>query len=139
MAGSCSTFSAKRGGHFVSGQLGNFAVDLLQPDAGHAVFDRFLQEHGDGAFAIVHPVPDQQALDGEIARLRKLGVRVLLTMQVDETRYTFFDTEDEGKYVLGPGAPVKGSRCGSCGGDARWTRDSRRCPCFGILAPARLS
>ncbi len=92
---------AKRGGRFVSGRLGNFAVELLQPDTGHAVFDRFLQEHGDGAFAIVHAVPDQQTLDGEIARLRKLGVRLLLTMQVDEARYTFFDTETEGKYVLG--------------------------------------
>jgi hypothetical protein len=65
------------------------------------VFDRFLQRHGDGVFSVVHTVPDQQALDGEIARLGKLGVGILKTMQVDGARYTFFDTEAQGKYVLG--------------------------------------
>jgi hypothetical protein len=93
--------ASQRGARFASGRLGRFAVELLQPDPGDAVFDRFLQRHGDGVFSVVHTVPDQQALDGEIARLGKLGVGVLKTMQVDGARYTFFDTEAQGKYVLG--------------------------------------
>jgi hypothetical protein len=93
--------ASQRGARFASGKLGKFAVEMLQPDPGDAVFDRFLQRHGDGVFAVVHTVPDQQALDGEIARLGKLGVGILKTMQVDGARYTFFDTEEQGKYVLG--------------------------------------
>jgi hypothetical protein len=93
--------ASQRGARFASGRLGRFAVELLQPDPGDAVFDRFLQRHGDGVFSVVHTVPDQQALDGEIARFGKLGVGVLKTMQVDGARYTFFDTEAQGKYVLG--------------------------------------
>jgi hypothetical protein len=89
------------GARFATGRLGRFAVELLQPDPGDAVFDRFLQRHGDGVFSVVHTVPDQQALDGEIARLGQLGVAILKTMQVDGARYTFFDTEAQGKYVLG--------------------------------------
>ena len=93
--------ASQRGARFASGRLGRFAVELLQPDPGDAAFDRFLQRHGDGVFAVVHTVPDQQALDGEIARLGQLGVGILKTMQVDSARYTFFDTEAQGKYVLG--------------------------------------
>ena len=93
--------TTKRGAHFASGHLGNFAVEILQPDAGDAVFDRFLERHGSGAFAVVHTVPDQHALDAEVARLGKLGVGVLKSMQIGSARYTFFDTEAQGKYVLG--------------------------------------
>jgi hypothetical protein len=93
--------ASQRGARFASGRLGRFTVELLQPDPGDAVFDRFLQRHGDGVFSVVHTVPDQQALDGKIARLGKLGVGILKTMQVDGARYTFFDTEAQGKYVLG--------------------------------------
>jgi catechol 2,3-dioxygenase-like lactoylglutathione lyase family enzyme len=93
--------SAGRGARFVSGRFGRFAIELLQCDPGDAVFDRFLQHHGDGVFAVVHTVPDQQALERETARLGQLGVGVLRTMQVEGARYTFFDTEAQGKYVLG--------------------------------------
>lgn len=93
--------ASQRGARFAAGRLGRFEVELLQPDPGDAVFDRFLQRHGDGVFSVVHTVPDQQALDGEIGRLGKLGAGILKTMQVDGARYTFFDTEEQGKYVLG--------------------------------------
>jgi catechol 2,3-dioxygenase-like lactoylglutathione lyase family enzyme len=92
---------AKRGARFASGRLGSFAIEILQPDPGDAVFDRFVQRHGDGVFAVVHTVPDQQALDSEIARLGQLGAGVLKTMQMEGARYTFLDTEAQGKYVLG--------------------------------------
>jgi catechol 2,3-dioxygenase-like lactoylglutathione lyase family enzyme len=91
----------RRGARFVSGRLGRFAVEILQPDPGDAVFDGFLQHHGDGVFAVVHTVPDQKELDRETARLGQLGVGVLRTMQADGAQYTFFDTEAQGKYVLG--------------------------------------
>ncbi len=90
-----------RGARFVSGRLGRFAVEILQPESGDAVFDGFLQRHGDGVFAVVQVVPDRLSLEAETARLGKLGVGVLRTMQAGGAQYTFFDTEAQGKYVLG--------------------------------------
>ena len=89
------------GASFVSGRLGHFAVDIIQPDSGDPVFDDFLKRRGDGVFAVVHAVPDRQALERETARLGQLGVGVLRTIEVAGARYTFFDTEAQGKYVLG--------------------------------------
>ena len=64
---------------FVAGRLGSFAVEILQPDAGDAVFDAFFAHHGDGVFALLYVVPDLEQLEQETARLGALGVRVLHT------------------------------------------------------------
>jgi len=89
------------GARFVTGRLGSFAVEILQPDAGDPAYDGFLERHGDGVFAVLHTVPDDQELERETARLGGLGVRVLRTLNAAGARYTFFDTEPAGKYVLG--------------------------------------
>jgi len=107
--------ASQRGARLATGRLGGFAVELLQPEPGDAVFDRFLQQHGNGVFAVVHTAPDQAAVDAENARLDKLGVGVLRTLEMNGARYTFFDTAAQGKYVLalvvrphaGPATPAR--------------------------------
>jgi len=93
--------SQRLSGRFITGRLGSFEVQILQPEADDPVFDGFLQRHGDGVFALLFVAPDPQQLERESSRLAALGVRVLARFHADGARYTFFDTEPEGKYVLG--------------------------------------
>jgi len=93
--------SGRRAARFITGRLGSFAVEILQPVVGDPVFDGFLAFHHDGIFAVLYVVPDRQQVELETARLRSLGVRVLHTFDAAGGRYTFFDTEPSGKYVLG--------------------------------------
>jgi hypothetical protein len=89
------------GARFASGRMGRFAVNLLQPAPGDSVYAAFLRRRGDGVFSILHAVPDRAALDHEAARLGALGVKVLGRLKAVDAEYTFFDTEPQGKYVLG--------------------------------------
>ena len=101
-----------------TGTLGNLTVDMLQPAEGDDAFTDFLARHGDGIFSIVHEVATAGDMTKEIERMRGLGVGVLqqLTVKGDPgpMTLTFFDTEGQGKYVLGlvywpGGAPPAGS------------------------------
>jgi hypothetical protein len=90
----------------ITGHLGNLTVDMIQPAEGQAnAYTRFLDKHGDGILSIVHEVPNRQALEKEILRMKEKGVGVLqqVTMQRDQAQvtYTYFDTEPEGKFALG--------------------------------------
>ena len=93
--------SGRPAARFITGRLGSFAVEILQPAAGDPVYDGFLAFHGDGVLAVLYVVPDRNQLDRETARLGGLGVRVLHRLDATGGRYTFFDTEPYGKYVLG--------------------------------------
>jgi peroxiredoxin len=98
----------------VTGNLGSLAVDMVQPAPGAAAFNTFLEAHGDGVFSVVHEVATREEMAAEVARLRGLGVGVLETLDggANGPVYTFFDTEPQGKYVLGlawwPGHSVPG-------------------------------
>ena len=105
------------GARVASGSLGNLTVDMLQPEPGDNAFTAFQSRHGDGIFSIVHEVPSMEVMVKEIERMRSLGVGVLQQMTIDADNgpitLTFFDTESEGKYVLGlvywtGGAPPAG-------------------------------
>jgi methylmalonyl-CoA/ethylmalonyl-CoA epimerase len=90
----------------VTGRLGNLTVNFLQPAEGQLnTYNLFLEKHKDGIFSVVHEVPTRKAIDKEIERMANLGVSVLqqLTFEIDHTpvTYTYFDTEPQGKYVLG--------------------------------------
>jgi catechol 2,3-dioxygenase-like lactoylglutathione lyase family enzyme len=90
----------------VTGRLGNLTVNFLQPAQGQSnSYNDFLKRHKDGIFAVVHEVPTSAAVDKEIQRMAGLGVSVLqqVTFEIDHTAvtYTYFDTEPQGKYVLG--------------------------------------
>jgi len=92
-----------------SGFLGDVRVDWIQPMDGANAFTDFQKKHRSGVFSLVHRVPTEEALKTEKERLGALGVSVL---QADE-HVTYFDTEPEGKYVLGlycgPEAPAPGA------------------------------
>ena len=99
------------------GSLGNLTVDMLQPEEGDNAFTEFLARHGDGIFSIVHEVATIEDMTKEIERMRGLGVRVLQQMTIKgdagPITLTYFDTEGQGKYVLGliywpGGAPPAG-------------------------------
>lgn len=102
----------------ITGHLGNLTVDMIQPAEGQLnAWNDFLGKHGDGIFSIVHEVPSQEAMAQEIKRMRSLGVGVLqqLSFERDGKRvtFTYFDTEPQGKFVLGlvywpGGAPPAG-------------------------------
>ena len=102
----------------VTGSLGNLTVEMLQPEPGDNAFTAFLTRHGDGIFSIVHEVATMEEMTKETERMRGLGVGVLQRMTIDADhgpiQLTFFDTEAEGKYVLGliyspGGAPPAGA------------------------------
>jgi len=90
----------------ITGRIGNLTVDMIQPGEGqHNVYTNFLSGHGDGILSILHEVPSRQALDAEILRMKGKGVAVLqqVAMQTagGAVNYTYFDTEPQGKFVLG--------------------------------------
>ncbi len=87
----------------ITGHLGNLTVDMIQPAEGQAnAYTNFLAKHGDGILSIVHEVPNRDALEKEILRMKgkEVGVLQQVTTQSDVT-YTYFDTEPEGKFALG--------------------------------------
>jgi len=100
-----------------TGSLGDLTVDMLQPGEGDNAFTEFLASQGDGIFSIVHEVATIEDMTKEIERMRGLGVRVLQQMTIKSDpgpiTLTYFDTEPQGKYVLGliywpGGAPAAG-------------------------------
>jgi hypothetical protein len=97
----------------VTGHLGNITVNFIQPDKGQAnAFSDFLSSHGDGIFSFVFQASSKQEMDKEIQRMHSLGVDVLQQVAEKENgmpvTFTYFNTEPQGKYVLGlvysPGA-----------------------------------
>jgi hypothetical protein len=97
----------------VTGHLGTLTVDFIQPDKGQRnAFTSFLSSHGDGIFSFVFEVSSKEEMDQEIQRMHSLGVDVLQQLTVKESgtpvTFTYFNTEPQGKYVLGlvyrPGA-----------------------------------
>ncbi len=89
-----------------TGRLGNLTVHFVQPDKNESnSYNDFLKRHKDGIFSVVHEVPSKEAMDIEIQRMAEVGVGVLqrVTVEIDGTSvtYTYFDTEPQGKYVLG--------------------------------------
>jgi len=93
--------------HFrwAAGRLGEVAVDWVQPLSGENAFSEFLARHGSGVFSLIHRVPSMEAFDTEVARLGKIGVAPLQTIDLDfesgTVRIAYMDTEPQGKYGLG--------------------------------------
>jgi hypothetical protein len=80
-----------------SGFLGDVRVQWIQPMEGSNAFTEYQKKHRSGIFSLVHRVATAEALEKEKERLRGLGVNVLQTGE----HVTYFDTEPDGKYVLG--------------------------------------
>lgn len=103
-----------------TGSLGGMIIDFVQPAAGANAFTDFLSRRGDGVFAIVHEVASAEDAAREIERMHAVGVEVLQRVTVDTesgpATFTYFDTEPQGKYVLGlvywPGGAPQGGDAG---------------------------
>jgi hypothetical protein len=85
--------------------LGGKSVTIIQPLKGKNAYTAFLKLHGDGAMVLMHHANSLVEINDEVDRLAALGIAVLQRgsfvmgdMNVD---YVFFDTEKEGKYILG--------------------------------------
>ena len=90
----------------ITGRLGNLMVEMIQPAEGQLnAFNDFLMKHGDGIFSIVHEVSSKKEMEKEIQRMNSLGVGVLQQLttrrQNAPITFTYFDTEPQGKFVLG--------------------------------------
>jgi methylmalonyl-CoA/ethylmalonyl-CoA epimerase len=92
-------------GRVALGKLGSAHVTLVEPIGDAAVYSDFLKRKGSGIFALLHRVPTLAALSAEIKRLESRAVSVLARGAVPtaagEVQYVYFDTETEGKYVIG--------------------------------------
>lgn len=86
------------------GYLGGFAIRWVQPLGPRSAFDDFLDQHGEGVFALNHRVPTLEALQTEVDRLGKLGVEVLqrgvLQTSSGPVTYAYLNTYDEGGYRI---------------------------------------
>lgn len=90
----------------LTGHLGNLTIDMVQPAEGQLnAYNDFLEKHKDGIFSVVHEVPSIEAMNKEVKRMAALGVGVLQQVTIEKNHtpitYTYFDTEPQGKYVLG--------------------------------------
>jgi hypothetical protein len=90
----------------ITGHLGNLMVEMIQPAEGQLnAFNDFLMNHGDGIFSIVHEASSKKEMEKEIQRMGALGVGVLQQLTVKRQNapitFTWFDTEPQGKFVLG--------------------------------------
>lgn len=84
-----------------SARFGVFAIDFVQPGSSDDSFSEFLKQHGDGIFALVSSVANDDDLKNQVKKMKDAGVRVLQQVTLGGTPLTFFDTEANGKYVLG--------------------------------------
>jgi hypothetical protein len=87
-------------------RMGDVTADFVQPLDDAGAFAEFRSRHKAGVMALLHPTPTSEALDAEVERMAKLGVGVLQKSglgggQDPDSRYVLFDTEADGKYVLG--------------------------------------
>jgi catechol 2,3-dioxygenase-like lactoylglutathione lyase family enzyme len=83
-------------------RLGDTTVDLIQPLDDKSAFAAYRKKHGQGVMALIHRAPTKAAMEQELARLGNAGVAVLEERKFGpDSRYVLFDTEKEGKYVLG--------------------------------------
>ena len=130
----------------ITGHLGNLTVEMIQPAEGQLnAWNGFLGKHGDGIFSVVHEVSSPAEMTKEISRMHALGVGVLQQLSLDRdgkrVTYTYFDTEPQGKFVLGlvywPGGAPPAGAPGKVSHLAPVVRESRAR--LRILAKAGLS
>ena len=103
----------------IIGHLGNLTVEMIQPAEGQLnAWNDFLGKHGDGIFSIVHEVSSPVGNDaGNKPHAHPWGgcaAAVDVNREGKHVTYTYFDTEPQGKFVLGlvywpGGAPPAGA------------------------------
>ena len=86
-------------------KLGNAKVTWIQPYTNDNAFGRFLKDHGDGGFSLVHKFESLNEYQKEKDRLAGLGIDILqegvVASEKGDVHYSLMDTYENGKYVLG--------------------------------------
>ena len=90
---------------WTSGRFGAVRVHMVQPVEAPNAWSEFLGRHGDGVMSLLYLAPTREDYERETARLQAAGVHVLQRGTVpargQTLDYTYFDTQPQGKYVLG--------------------------------------
>lgn len=85
--------------------LAGAIVNWIQPMEGNSLFHNLLKEHHDAAVGLVHRFSDKKEQNLESKRLNELGIKVLEKVTLHTPKgdldFTFMDTEEKGKYILG--------------------------------------
>ncbi|NJN24570.1 MAG: hypothetical protein HC819_00485 [Cyclobacteriaceae bacterium] len=85
--------------------LGGARALWVESLAGESIFSRYLDNHGEGALALIHRVRDKAELHEVTQELARANIGKIATYTL-QTRtgamhYTIMDTRDKGKYYLG--------------------------------------
>ena len=84
-----------------TGFLGDVHVIWIEP-AGEGPFLEFLSRHGEGVFSLNHRTDSGRIAEAETGRLQELGIGVLESLELETAngvfQFSFFDTEERGKY-----------------------------------------
>jgi len=87
------------------GRVGDLLCYWFQPLEGSNPYSEFLEKHGSGVLSLMHRVPTMADFDAEVERMTELGAGILAKGTTGGPggliHFTFFDTEAEGRYVLG--------------------------------------
>jgi methylmalonyl-CoA/ethylmalonyl-CoA epimerase len=91
--------------HWVTVPFSGIVIDFVKAvPKNPRAFSDFRKRHGQGIMALVHHAPTLEALDAQVTLMKSRGVSVLNTGVLPNeagSKYVLFDTEPQGKYVLG--------------------------------------
>lgn len=87
-------------------EFANVTADLIQPAAGDGPLAEFARRKGQGVYSVVYAVESEAMLEKEKSRLAAAGAPLLFAVTLEDgrgkmVRCHYFDTQAEGKYVLG--------------------------------------
>jgi 4-hydroxyphenylpyruvate dioxygenase-like putative hemolysin len=89
----------------VFGHLGGVNALWIQPTREGSILSRHLEEHGEGAIALIHKVESESQLLDITQSLARANIGKIATYTIHTStgnlRYTIMDTMESGKYYLG--------------------------------------
>jgi catechol 2,3-dioxygenase-like lactoylglutathione lyase family enzyme len=85
--------------------IGGYRIVWIQPMGGVNAYTGYLKKRREGVISLNHKVASLEAMDREIERLSRLGVKLLQKGRFVTSNgvltFVYMDTAEEGKYVLG--------------------------------------
>ena len=87
-------------------RFSNVEADLIEPAAGDGLLAEFARRRGQGVYSLVYAAASEAELEARKKDLAARGAAPLFEMKLEHlpgrtVRYCFFDTAEEGKFVLG--------------------------------------
>jgi methylmalonyl-CoA/ethylmalonyl-CoA epimerase len=78
-------------------KIGEAELELLEPCGGESALQEFLDNHGEGLHHIGYLVDDVR---GEVEKLKKQGVRIITSANLDGRGFAYLDTGAVGGIVI---------------------------------------